>query len=92
MSSALLPCHVGLLCMHYCRNVPSTSDSLPFFSSTPFLPSPRASIMHEEASQQAQVSTEMAREHQCLVRNRALQGTLTIEGGRPAVTSHYSLP
>ena len=48
--------------------------------------------MHEEASQQAQVSTEMTREHQCLVRNRALQGTLTIEGGRPAVTSHYSLP
>ena len=37
--------------------------------------------MHEEASQQAQVSTEMAREHLCLVRSRVLQGALTIEGG-----------
>ena len=37
--------------------------------------------MHEEASRQAQVSTEMAREHLCLVRSRALQGALTIERG-----------
>ena len=35
-----------------------------------FLPSFRASIMHEEASQQAPVSAEMEREHQCLVRSR----------------------
>ena len=36
----------------------------------PFLLSFRASIMHEEASQQASVSAEMAREHLCLVRSR----------------------